>query len=353
MFQDITVPELLELHRKGELALIDCRSPAEYAESTIPGSVNVPLFDNGERAEIGTIYKQVSVEAAQQRGLEIVSAKLPALIREVQQLEPRRKAVFCWRGGMRSKTTATLADLMGLRMYRLTGGFRAYRRWVVETLEQYDRKERTLPPIYVINGFTGTGKTKLLRELARRGYPVIDLEAMAGHRGSIFGHIGQQPVNQKTFDSLLVQELDRLSAAPYLLLEAESKRIGKIMLPAFLTEAKEVGTTLFIDLPMKQRVNNIIEDYNPAEHKQASLESFARIEKRLHTPIAAEIRQLLQDEYFEKAVELLLDHYYDPRYDYAAAQYAAEREIVRAATPAGVLKALLQRLPAPVNEMQA
>jgi tRNA 2-selenouridine synthase len=124
MFQDITVAELLELQAKKEIALIDVRSPSEFKDSTIPGSVNIPLFDDLERAQVGTLYKQESVDAAKDKGLEIVSGKLPAFIKAIDQAGAGRKAVFCWRGGMRSKTSATLASLMGLRMYRVNGGFR-------------------------------------------------------------------------------------------------------------------------------------------------------------------------------------------------------------------------------------
>ena len=132
MFQDITVDKLLALQNKKELVLIDVRSPSEYKDATIPGSLNIPFFNDEERAEVGTLYKQDSVEAAKNRGLEIVSAKLPDFVKEFKQIEGQ-KAVFCWRGGMRSKTSATVLDLMGIKAYRLQGGYRAYREWVVET----------------------------------------------------------------------------------------------------------------------------------------------------------------------------------------------------------------------------
>ncbi|MBD2868937.1 tRNA 2-selenouridine(34) synthase MnmH [Paenibacillus arenilitoris] len=341
MFQDITVEELLELRRKGEAQLIDVRSPSEYAESTIPGSVNIPLFDDKERAEIGTLYKQESVEAAKERGLEIVSGKLPGFIREIAGSGPPRKVVFCWRGGMRSRTSATLASLMGHKMYRLTGGFRAYRRWVVETLEGIAE----LPPCYVVNGFTGTGKTELLARLRERGYPVLDLEWMAQHRGSIFGHIGLSPSNQKTFDSRLVHELIRLKDAPYLILEAESKRIGKIVLPEFLMKAKEAGTSLYVEMPIEARVANIVGDYKPAEHKEDFVRSFERIEKRIHTPVAAEIRASLAEDRFEDAARLLLLHYYDPRYQYATEQYEQERITIAAAGVNEALEMIIRGLP--------
>jgi tRNA 2-selenouridine synthase len=132
MFQDLTLEELTSLRRKKDLVLIDVRSNSEFEESTIPGSLNIPLFNDAERAEIGTLYKQVSIQAAKERGLEIVSAKLPGFIKQFEQI-PGKKAVFCWRGGMRSKTTATVLSLMGIHAYRLTGGYRAYRQSILKS----------------------------------------------------------------------------------------------------------------------------------------------------------------------------------------------------------------------------
>lgn len=318
MFQDITIEEMLELQKKQQLTLIDVRSPGEFHDFTIPGSINIPLFDNEERKEIGTLYKQVSIQAAKEKGLEIVSRKLPAFVKRFEQI-PERKAVYCWRGGMRSKTTATILSLMNIRVYRLTGGIRHYRRWVLEQLAHF----RLNPQCIVINGYTGTGKTKMLQILERDGYPVLDLERLARHRGSIFGQIGLSPNNQKTFESLLVHELLRLNDQPFLLMEAESKRVGKVTLPDFLMEDKEKGMQLFFDMPAAERVRNIIVDYQPEQHKQECLEAFSFIEKRIHTPIAAEIRRHLQENRFSAAVELLLLHYYDCRYEHTTRQYQA------------------------------
>ncbi|AEI41158.1 tRNA 2-selenouridine(34) synthase MnmH [Paenibacillus mucilaginosus] len=341
MFQDISVEELLELQKKRELTLVDARSPSEYEESTIPGSLNIPLFDDAERAEIGTIYKQVSVQAAKDRGLEIVSAKLPAFIKRFEAIDSR-KAVFCWRGGMRSKTTATVLSLMGIRVYRLAGGFRAYRKWVVDTLEHFEFR----PPAYVVHGYTGAGKTEILRRLKAEGYPVIDLEGLAGHRGSIFGQIGLKANNQKTFESLLLHELLAYQDSPYVLFEAESKRVGKVVLPDFLVKSKEQGVQLFIDMPAEERVKHILEDYKPWEHQEACIQAFEHIKRRIHTPVAAEIEGCLRDGKYEGAVRMLLEHYYDPRYEHAAKQYDTEREVLKAGNVEEAVEAIKKRVPA-------
>jgi len=340
VFQDITIEQLLARRTKGELTLIDVRSPSEYQENTIPGSLNIPIFDDAERAEIGTIYKQVSVEAAKERGLEIVSAKLPTFIKTFAQIEGP-KAVFCWRGGMRSKTSATVLDLMGIRASRLIGGIRAYRQWVVSTLE-----ELPLPPVaYVINGNTGSGKTLMLRRLMEEGYPVMDLEAMAGHRGSIFGHIGLRANNQKSFEALLVEQALILQDAPYVLIEGESKRIGKAILPEPVVQMKEAGIQLFIDLPLEERVRHILEDYQPLEHKDDLLQAFKHIKNRIHTPVAKEIEANLLIGQYERAVKLLLEHYYDPRYAHAMSQYEGEQIVIHADTIEEAVDAVKAQLP--------
>ncbi|AGX04287.1 MULTISPECIES: tRNA 2-selenouridine(34) synthase MnmH [Bacillaceae] len=320
MFQDVGIEKLLELKDKRKLVLVDVRSPSEYKDSTIPGSINIPLFNDEERAEIGTIYKQVSVEAAKERGLEIVSAKLPDFIREFNAVEGD-KAVFCWRGGMRSRTSATLLDLMGIRTYRLEGGVRAHRRWVVETLEGLKLK----PKAFVLNGYTGSGKTAILEKLAEKDYSVIDLEGLARHRGSIFGHIGLEPSNQKMFDSRLLRKVLEVQDSPFVFFEAESKRVGKVVLPESIIEKKEQGIQLFIEMPMEERVRHILEDYKPWDHPEACFNAFSHIKNRIHTPIAAEIEQNLIDEEYGSAVALLLKYYYDPRYTHTAKMYPEDR----------------------------
>lgn len=316
MFQDINLEELRELQKKKKMTVIDVRSPSEFEDSTLPDSLNIPIFNDEERAEIGTLYKQTSVQAAKDRGLEIVSAKLPAFIREFGAIDGD-KAVFCWRGGMRSRTTATVLSLMDIHAYRLVGGYKAYRKWVLDELEKYNFK----PKSYVIHGNTGTGKTNLLHRLKQKGYPILDLEGLAGHRGSIFGHIGLKSNNQKTFDSLLLDELFKVEEAPYVLFEAESKRIGKIVIPPFLAEQKETGTQIWIEMPLESRMKIILEDYQPEQYKEQYIAAFRRIKSRIHVPIAAEIDLNLQADRFEEAVRLMLEYYYDPKYDYTSQQY--------------------------------
>ncbi|NMO96515.1 tRNA 2-selenouridine(34) synthase MnmH [Paenibacillus lemnae] len=323
MFQDIKVEEWIQQKDHKTITLIDVRSPSEYRDSTIPGSLNIPVFNDEERAEIGTLYKQVSVEAAKERGLEIMSAKLPSFIRQFKEIEGD-KAVFCWRGGMRSRTAATVLSLMDIHVKRIQGGIKAYRKLVVDTLAH----TRMDMEAVVLHGFTGTGKTEILQQLKSEGYPVLDLEKLSGHRGSIFGHIGLPSHNQKTFDAHFYESLRELSHSPYVLLEAESKRIGKVVLPEFLMEKKEGGTAIILQLPMEQRVAQILKDYHPEQHKEACIQAFQRIKERIHTPVAAEIANCLKEDSFAEAVRLLLVHYYDPKYDHSARLYDENKQIV-------------------------
>ena len=316
MFQDITLEELRSLRAKKQLTVIDVRSPSEYKDSTLPDSLNIPIFDDQERAEIGTLYKQTSVQAAKEKGLEVVSAKLPAFMKEFAAIEGD-KVVFCWRGGMRSRTTATLLSLMDIHAYRLLGGYKAYRKWVLDELETYDFK----PKSYVIHGNTGTGKTNLLHRLHNLGHPILDLEGMAGHRGSIFGQIGLEANNQKTFDSLLLEALKSIEHSPYVLFEAESKRIGKVVMPPFMARQKETGTQIWIEMPMMSRVKQILQDYKPEQFKDQYISAFLSIKSRIHVPVAAEIERHLNADQFGEAVALLLEYYYDPKYDFTSTQY--------------------------------
>lgn len=318
MFKDIMIDQC----DVNNYTFVDVRSPSEYREMTIPGSMNIPVFNDEERAEVGTLYKRVSKERATERGLEIFSGKLPDFIKEFQKLDGEI-VVFCWRGGMRSKAAATFLDLMGVKTSRIQGGVRAYRHWVLNELETFDIK----PQAFVLNGGSGVGKTAILKQLQKEGFPVLDIETLANHRGSIFGQIGWTPSNQKTFDSLLLKDLMELQESPFILFEAESKRIGKLLLPDFLVEKKQSGFHIFIEMPMKERVNHILNEYRLHEHHDEFAEAFRCIKRRIHSPIANQIEGELKEKNYKRILELLLEYYYDPRYYHTASQYPGDQKV--------------------------
>jgi tRNA 2-selenouridine synthase len=293
---------------------VDVRSPGEFSQDTIPGAVNLPLFSDEERAEIGTIYRQVSPRAARRRGLELVAPRLPAMVETVEGWSRQHDVVvFCWRGGERSQALVQVLELMKVPCRRLAGGYRAYRRLVVEQLAQLPRGR-----VVVLHGLTGCGKTQLLGMLAARGYPVVDLEGLARHRGSVFGGVGLgcQP-SQKMFESLLRDELWRLREAPYVVVECESRRIGRLFLPDRLYAKMQQGIHLLVYDSVESRARRLVAEYAaegiPVAELRRGLQVLAR---HLGRERVAELAALLEAGRFEDFALRMLSGYYDRLYRY-------------------------------------
>ena len=312
MIKEINIQDLKTLDHP---ILVDVRSEGEFAEATLPGAVNLPLFDNLERAQIGTTYTQTTPGLARELGLRIISPKLPQLVKKVEELSKNGPLVlFCWRGGTRSKALATVVDLMGIPIYRLLGGYKAYRNQV---LEYFQTK---LPfQVVVLRGNTGVGKTELLEQLQRDGYPAIDLEKLANNRGSVFGAIGLgNPPSQKKFDGLLYEELIALSKFSYIIVECESKRIGRVTLPInFYTAMQEGKQVLHYD-SLENRVQRLLTEYTSVP--DALHEIGAALEKLIKTlghVKVRELRTLLETGCLDVFTERLLVEYYDKLYAYS------------------------------------
>jgi tRNA 2-selenouridine synthase len=321
--KDISVEDLIN---SNHYIPVDVRAPIEHKESAIPGSVNIPLFSDEERKEIGTLYKQSGEEAAKWRAMEIVSPKLPKLLREIKDLKQTgaEPVIHCWRGGMRSRSVASFLEYAGIPSFRLDGGYKAYREFILRQIP------RMLPErAVVIHGMTGTGKTEILKSLQEKGYPVLDLEQIANHRGSIFGMIGiGDGHNQKTFDSLLFKRLNELKGSRYFIIEAESKRIGRAAQPDELVEKKVNGIHILIKSSIPNRVERIYKEYvlpykDDAWFNEEVEEKVSRLLKRIKNPDnVTMLEDALRDRDYKKLIEILLVHYYDPRYEHALGEYA-------------------------------
>ncbi|WP_339063667.1 tRNA 2-selenouridine(34) synthase MnmH [Tepidibacillus marianensis] len=299
--------------------LIDVRSEGEYIEATIPNAINIPLFNNEERAKVGTVYKQKGPDKARELGLTIVSPKIPSLVKQVRDslIDGQVPLFFCWRGGMRSKSMATFYGLIYNHTYRLEGGYRAYREYILSRIPLMTIHI----PSFVLHGMTGVGKTQLLHGLKKQGFTILDLEGLAGHRGSAFGAIGTQPANQKTFDSNLYETLKEIHKSDAVILEAESQRIGKIIVPDQIMEAKENGQHILVHANTHTRVSRILEEYQLDKYKEPFVSGIERIERKLPTEIRPMIQESLEVNDFYTVVKLLLEHYYDPRYQFSTDQY--------------------------------
>ncbi len=324
--KDITIEELYQLDHP---VIIDVRSPIEFKDGSIPNAINIPLFSDEERQEIGTIYKQVGQDAAKWKAMEFVSPKLPnmlQLIKNEATASSDQPIIHCWRGGMRSKAVVTFLEFAGLRAKRLAGGYKAYRQYILQEIP------RMLPEhAIVLHGLTGVGKTEILKLLNKMGYPVLDLEEMAAHRGSIFGTVGLgSGHNQKTFDSLLFKRLKEMEGSPYFLMEAESKRIGKATQPEELMTKKLNGIHIYLHTSIEARVQHIANEYiYPYEQAQWYHHEIKQdLEKIFPRMKDNEMKQKLQT-YFEnkeytKMIRILLEDYYDPKYDHKRQEYVGD-----------------------------
>ena len=310
MIREINVQDLEKITNA---VLIDVRSEGEFAEATIPGAINLPLFNDEERTQVGITYTHESPAQARELGLRLVSPKLPSLVKRAQELaEQGSLVVFCWRGGMRSKAFSQVLDLMGIPVYRLLGGYKAYRKQVLEYFQS------ALPfHVVVLRGNTGVGKTDMLGRLRQDGYPAIDMEGLANNRGSVFGDVGLGAApTQKAFESLLYEELQHFKNWPYIIVECESRRIGRVTLPQLFFQAMQDGTQVLVYDFMGNRVKRLHREYTAMPESIFEIrKALQRLVKTLGRIKVAELNDLLdRDE--EEFTRRLLVEYYDLLYSY-------------------------------------
>ncbi|HML79680.1 tRNA 2-selenouridine(34) synthase MnmH [Geobacter sulfurreducens] len=292
--------------------VVDVRTPLEYEEDHLPGAINVPLLTNEERVEIGTIYKQTGPLEARRRGLNLTAHRFPAMVEAIARAAADRPIlVYCWRGGLRSKTVVSILDLAGFDAVQLQGGHKAFRHLVLSSFEPF-----TPPaPLVVLHGMTGVGKTTFLLQLARAGHAVVDLEGLARHRGSAFGELGlRQDISQKRFETLLWDAFRRLPAGCPILLEGESRRIGRLTLPGNLYDVMRGSVKLWCEASVATRVARLTEEYGRPEYRDGMAGALERIRKKLGGDNYEAIKSHLDRWEMEPFMEGLIRHYYDKLY---------------------------------------
>lgn len=254
--------------------VIDVRSPSEYMHAHIPGAVSIPLFDDDERASVGTIYTKQSKVKAVQKGLEFVGPKLKRFSDTALSLGSKDLLVYCWRGGMRSGAMSWLFEMLDLKCVRLEGGYKSYRSHVLDSF----RKEYKL---IVVGGCTGSGKTDLLSELACRGEQVIDLEALACHKGSAFGSMGEDPQpSSEYFEHLIFDTLRKFDRNRAVWIEDESANVGRVFVPRDLFLQMRCAPMLIMNTSYQARLARIMRVYAAFPPDQIA-PYILKIEKRM------------------------------------------------------------------------
>lgn len=294
---------------QGEL-IIDVRAPIEFFKGHVPHAINIPLFEDSERAEIGTLYKQQGKDTAVNRGLEIVSPKMTSFVNQVKSLSKNKKVfVYCFRGGMRSNSFAWLMNTSGLDAVIMKGGYKAFRNYALNYFEQ-ERK------IILLGGKTGSGKTDILKKLKEQNLQIVDLEHIAHHKGSAFGSINEQKQNpQQEFEHQLYDKLSELNNSKYIIIEDESQTIGYNKIPIGLWQQMKQATILKIEIPFELRVQKLVDDYTTV-NIEALKSCVIKIAQQLGSLNTKLCLQYLDDNNLHDVARLSL-LYYDKAYEFS------------------------------------
>ncbi|MBI5625922.1 MAG: tRNA 2-selenouridine(34) synthase MnmH [Nitrosomonadales bacterium] len=324
LFRTATLSQLGEFDE-----IIDVRTPAEFAEDHIPGAINCPVLSDEERIAVGTLYKQVSPFEARKVGAALVAKNIAHHLQTRFRDRPKtwHPLIYCWRGGQRSGAMSIILSQVGWAANKLEGGYKTYRRDVLEKLE-------TLPRSFtfrVICGPTGSGKSRLLAAFANSGQQALDLEMLAGHRGSVLGKIpGQTQPSQKWFDSALLQAMQKIHPARPVFVEAESNKIGNITLPPALISAMHASECLVLETPQSIRVAGLLEDYHHYLDNPEILITRLQSLQRFHgTKQIEHWSSLIRAGEFATMVEELLTLHYDPSYFRATSQHFTQLDTAR------------------------
>lgn len=306
MISVISINEYLET--KQCFPIIDVRSPCEFRKGHIQGAVNIPLFSDDERAAVGTVYVQSSKEEAIELALGYVQPKLDRFIKEARKVSGKSGlAIHCWRGGMRSKSFAEHLESNGFHdLYLIKGGYKAYRNYVLNFFDQPFQ-------LRIVGGFTGSGKTYILKFLNKMGEQVVDLEGLAHHKGSAFGAIGEsaQPTVEQ-FENNLFHSMRTLNSDVPIWIEDESHNIGKVSIPITLFRQIREGTVYFVDIPKEQRSEHLVKEYASFGNKLLS-DAIYGIAKRLGGQNVKLAHEYLEQDNYQEVAMLALQ-YYDKAY---------------------------------------
>ncbi|NML48114.1 tRNA 2-selenouridine(34) synthase MnmH [Ramlibacter sp. G-1-2-2] len=311
----VNIPAAEAIARLGGFdAVIDARSESEYAEDRLPGAINWPSLNDAERAEVGTLYKQVNPFEARKRGAHLVAANISRHIAAGVMDKPKgwQPLVYCWRGGQRSNSLALVLGQIGFRVHLVEGGYKAFRAAVLADLPALAQKLQ----YRVVCGPTGSGKTRLLQALEAAGAQVLDLEALASHRSSVLGLIpGQPQPTQKRFDTLVWEKLRGFDPARPVFVESESRKVGNLAVPEALITAMRASACLRLELSEDERVKLLLEDYaffaQDPEFFCARLEALVQLRGR--EQVKSWQAQVRAGQVEDVVRELLVKHY-DPGY---------------------------------------
>ena len=345
----VTVAQLTEFDE-----VIDVRSPSEFAEDHVPGAINCPVLDDAERAAIGTMYKQVSPFDAKKRGAALVAKNIARHIEETFAAHGRtwRPLVYCWRGGKRSGAMAHILSEIGWHAAQLEGGYRAYRREILRQLAELPQKFR----YRVVCGATGSAKSRLLQALAVAGAQVLDLEALASHRGSVLGNLPEEPQPaQKMFDSLVWNTLRKFDPDRVVHVEAESKKIGQLQVPDALLACMRASPCVLIEAPLAERVAFLVDEYEHFLGDPQDLKTKLECLTGLHSKdTLARWMSLVQQGQWDELVADLLANHYDPAYHRATLKNFEQLAQAQVLRPAKLDAASLAHMAAQViAEVQA
>jgi tRNA 2-selenouridine synthase len=310
----LTVDEALSrIHEFDDV--LDARSPSEYALDHLPRAISAPVLNDEERVRVGTLYKSESGFVAKRIGAALVSRNIATLLDTLLADRGRdwKPLVYCWRGGNRSGALATVLSRIGWRVSLIEGGYKAFRHRVIHDLDHLPQSLQ----FTVVAGRTGSGKSLLLHALAQRGAQVLDLEALACHRGSVLGRLpGQSQPSQRLFETRLWSELSRFDASRPVFVESESRRIGTCHLPEALTTAIRHGQCVVLEASLADRSRLLSQQYPHFITEPSMLD--AQLERlfELHGHAVIEAwRALLSHGRFDELVQCLLNEHYDPTYD--------------------------------------